>query len=135
MIENQTNADSNNIPTPEIKKPTIVPSVNLLISIDDFKKCELVIGQIKDVQDHTNADKLYVVKVDLGGEERQLVAGIRSFYAKEQLIGRQVIIVKNLQPATIRGVESQGMILAVKDSEGLSLLTPDRKVSLGHRVS
>ena len=133
-MENQINKDSNS-PAAEIKKPTIVPSVNSLISIDDFKKCELVIAQIKDAQDHPNADKLYVLKISLGQEERQLVAGIRAHYTKEELIGRHVVVIKNLQPATIRGVESQGMMLAVKDDKGLSILTPQRDVTLGSRVS
>ena len=105
-----------------------------MVTIDDFKKLEIISVQIKDVQDHPNADKLYLVRVDTGSEERKLVAGIRPFYTKEQLIGRQVIMIRNLEPAVIRGEESQGMILAVSDSEGISLLQPDRKVALGQIV-
>ncbi len=122
-------------PAPEVKQPTPTVPVHPSITIDDFKKCELVIARIKDAQDHPNADKLYVLKVDLGGEERQLVAGIRPYYSKEELIGRHAVVIKNLEPATIRGVESQGMLLAVKDEKGLSILTPQRDVTLGSRVS
>ncbi len=80
------------------------------------------------------ADRLYVIKVDMGTEERQVVAGIRKSYTPEDLIGRRVVVVANLEPATIRGEESQGMILAASDEEGISVLAPDRDVALGSRV-
>lgn len=106
-----------------------------MVSIEDFKKVEMIVVQIKEAKEHPNADKLYVLKVDTGEEERQLVAGIRSAYSTEELIGRRAIIVKNLEPATIRGEESQGMILAVSDENGISILAPERDVALGSRVS
>jgi len=99
-----------------------------MVYIEDFKKLELKVGTIKDVQEHPNADKLFVLKVDLGLEQRQLVAGIRLFYKKEDLIGRQVVIIANLEPAIIRGVESQGMLLAAQDENGISIISPDRFV-------
>jgi methionyl-tRNA synthetase len=112
-----------------------------MASIDDFKKIELRVAQIKEVSDHPNADRLYVMKVSLGvnaeGQplERQLVAGIRAAYPeREKLIGRRVIIVANLDPAVIRGVESQGMILAASDELGASVLSPERDVALGSIV-
>lgn len=105
-----------------------------MISIDDFKNTELIVAQIKEVKDHPNADRLYVLKVDTGCEERQLVAGIRPSYSKEELVGRRVIIVSNLESATIRGEESQGMILAASDENGISVLSPDRDVALGSSV-
>ena len=105
-----------------------------MVTIDDFKKLELVVGQIKEVKEHPNADKLYVIKVDTGLDVRQLVAGIKKSYTPEQLIGRRVIMIKNLQPAVIRGEESQGMILAASDDNGTAILTPDRDVMLGSIV-
>ena len=105
-----------------------------MITIDDFKKCELVVAQIKEVKEHPNADRLYLVKVDTGTEIRQLVAGIRKSYTPEQLINRRVIVVKNLQPAVIRGEESCGMILAATDENGTTLLSVDRDVALGSIV-
>ena len=120
---------------PELKRTAQAAPLSNLVTIDDFKKCELVVAQIKDVQDHPNADKLYVLKVSLGHEERQIVAGIRPYYGKEELLGRQVVVIKNLRPATIRGVESQGMVLAVKDEKGLSVLTPHREAVVGSKVS
>jgi methionyl-tRNA synthetase len=75
-----------------------------------------------------------VLKVDTGQEERQLVAGIRLSYAKEDLNGRQIILVANLEPAVIRGHGSHGMLLAASDDEGISILSPDREVALGSAV-
>jgi len=106
-----------------------------MITIDDFKNTELIIAEIKEAIEHENADRLYVLKVDTGSEVRQLVAGIRGSYTTEELVGRQVIIIANLESATIRGEESQGMVLAVSDSDGIALLRPDRKMPLGSRIS
>jgi len=105
-----------------------------MASIDDFKKLELVVAQIKEVKEHPNADRLYLVTVDTGTEERQLVAGIRESYTKEELEGKKVVIVNNLETATIRGEESQGMILAAANDGGPIILTPQRDVPLGSVV-
>lgn len=105
-----------------------------MINIDDFRKLELKIGEIKEVAEHPNADKLYVVIVDLGDKTKQLVAGIRGSYAKEDLIGKQVVVVDNLEPAMLRGVESQGMLLAASDETGISIISPERKKKLGSIV-
>lgn len=105
-----------------------------MATIEDFRKIELIVARIKEVKEHPNADRLYVIKVDTGKEERQVVAGIRASYPKENLIGRRVILVNNLEPATIRGEESRGMILAASDENGISVLSPDREVVLGSVV-
>jgi len=105
-----------------------------MASIEDFQKLELIIAQIKEVREHPNADRLYVLKVDTGSEERQLVAGIRLTYAPEELVGKRVVMVSNLEPATIRGEESQGMILAASDENGHAILMPDKDVTLGSLV-
>ena len=105
------------------------------ISIEDFKKIELRVGKIIDVQDHPNADKLYILKVDLGGEIRQIVSGIKPWYKKEELLNKKIIIVYNLQPKVFRGVESQGMLLAAEDNNGnISLLTVDKDIKEGSIV-
>lgn len=103
-------------------------------TIEEFKNFQFVVAQIKEVKEHPNADRLYVLKVDNGTEVKQLVAGIRKSYTPEQLIGRRVIIVNNLEPAVIRGEESRGMILAASDENGISVLGPDRDVVLGSIV-
>lgn len=105
-----------------------------MVTIEDFRKMELIVAQIKEVKEHPNADRLYVLKVDTGKDERQLVAGIRLFYAKEQLIGRRIVMVANLEPAIIRGEASHGMVLAASDELGISVLSPDREVALGSVV-
>jgi methionyl-tRNA synthetase len=105
-----------------------------MASIEDFRKLELRIAQIKEVNDHPNADKLLVLIVDLGDRQKQVVAGIKAFYTKEELVGKQVILVDNLDPVILRGVESQGMILAGSDDVMLAVLSPDRKLKLGSIV-
>lgn len=105
-----------------------------MATIDDFRKLELKIARIKEVNDHPNADRLYVLTVDLGDKTKQIVAGIRSFYAKEDLVGKQVVVVDNLEPVVLRGVESQGMLLACQDEEGISIVSPERRVKLGSTV-
>jgi methionyl-tRNA synthetase len=105
-----------------------------MVTIQDFKKLELKIGQIKEVKDHPNADKLYIVIVDLGDKTKQLVAGIKSSYKKEQLLGKQVVVIDNLEPAVLRGVESQGMLLACEDEKGIAIISPERNVKLGSTV-
>ncbi len=105
-----------------------------MITIEDFKKLELVVAQIKEVKEHPNADRLYVIKVDTGKEEKQIVAGIRLHYSKESLIGRKVVVVNNLQPAVIRGEESNGMLLAASDESGMSILALERDVIIGSPI-
>jgi len=105
-----------------------------MVTIDEFRKIELKIGQIKEAEDHPNADKLYVLKVEVAGAVKQLVAGIKRSYNKEALIGRFVVVVDNLEPALLRGVESQGMILCASDENGISMLSPDRPVATGSTV-
>lgn len=105
-----------------------------MATIEEFRKLELKVAKIQDVQEHPDADKLYVIIVDLGDKTKQLVAGIRPSYAKEDLIGKQVVVVDNLEPAVLRGVESQGMILAASDETGIVIISPQREVKLGSIV-
>jgi methionyl-tRNA synthetase len=105
------------------------------ITIDDFARLDLRVGTIRSAEPHPNADRLVVLKIDLGeASERQLVAGIRASYAPEALSGRQVVVVANLAPAKLRGVESQGMILAGSDASGIALVAPERPLAPGSRV-
>jgi methionyl-tRNA synthetase len=105
-----------------------------MVTYEEFRKTELKIGTIKEVQAHPNADKLYVLKVDVGGVIKQLVAGVRLFYGEDVLKEKQVVVVDNLEPAVIRGIESQGMVLAASDATGISILSPDRRVVEGSVV-
>lgn len=102
------------------------------ITIDDFRKVELRVATILGAEPHPNADRLLVLRIDLGGEQRQLVAGIRAHYEPERLAGKQIVVVTNLEPATLRGVESQGMLLAASDADGrLALVCPERPLGAG----
>ena len=105
-----------------------------MITIEEFKKLNMRIARIKEVIDHPGADRLYIVRVVIGEEEREVVAGIKKGYNKEELLGKLVVVVENLEPAIIRGVESKGMILAAQDGETLAVLSPDRPVAPGSLV-
>ena len=84
----------------------------------------LKVAEIIEVKDHPNADKLYVLQINLGTEKRQLVAGIKEFYSKNELKNKKIIVVTNLKHAKLRGIESQGMLLAAEDNKGnVGLLT------------
>src|ERR671922_961872 len=106
-----------------------------MISIDEFRKVELKIATIKSAEPHPNADKLMVLQIDLGAEERQICAGIRSHYTAEELVGRQIVVVANLETAKLRGLDSQGMLLAASDDGRVIILTPEKAVPAGSKVS
>src|SRR4029077_6085352 len=106
-----------------------------MISIDEFRKLELKIATIKSAEPHPNADKLIVLQIDLGSEQRQICAGIRNHYAPEELIGRQIVVVANLETAKLRGLESQGMLLAASDEGRVVILSPEKAVQPGAKVS
>jgi methionyl-tRNA synthetase len=106
-----------------------------MISIDEFRKVELKIATIKSAEPHPNADKLMVLQIDLGTEERQICAGIRSHYTAEELVGRQIVVVANLETAKLRGLDSQGMLLAASDEGRVIILTPEKSVPAGSKVS
>ena len=106
-----------------------------MASYDEFSKLELRVGRILSAEVHPNADRLYCLKVDLGGEIRPLVAGIRQAYPDPAaLAGRLVAVVANLEPAVIRGVESRGMILAADDGSTIAFLSPERPVAPGAKI-
>ena len=106
-----------------------------MISIDEFRKIELRVATIKSAEPHPNADKLMVLQIDLGSEQRQICAGIRNQYAPEELVGRQIVVVANLETAKLRGMDSQGMLLAASDEGRVILLTPEKSVQAGAKVS
>ena len=91
------------------------------------------VGKITKVEDHPSADKLIVMEVDIG-EKRTLVAGLKEYYKKEELVGKKVIILANLAPRKLRGIDSRGMLLAADAGKVISLLTVDRDVEVGSKV-
>lgn len=107
-------------------KPVVKVSKLPEITIDDFAKVEMVIGQVVSCEKHPKADKLLVSQIDIGGEIRQVVSGIASNYKPEQMVGKKVVVVINLKPAMLRGVESQGMILAGSDGKLIEVLEVEK---------
>ncbi|MFP4001384.1 MAG: class I tRNA ligase family protein, partial [Thermoplasmata archaeon] len=91
---------------------------------ESLKKLDLRVGKITKVKEHPNADKLYINRVDIGDEERTLVAGLKPYYDKEEMEGKKIVVVANLEPAKLRGIESEGMMLAAQEGETVSLLQP-----------
>ena len=102
------------------------------IEYSDFEKLDLRVATITEAKAHPNADKLVVLQIKIGEETRQIVAGIKKTYSPEELINKQIIIIVNLKPVTLRGEESNGMLLA---TDGPILLVPDKEVDSGAPIS
>jgi methionyl-tRNA synthetase len=128
-------ADAAPAPAP-VPAPVPAPAAPATITIDDFKKVELKVGKVLECGDHANANKLLVLKVDLGnGDIRQIVSGIKQWYQPADLVGKNVIVVANLNPVVLRGVESRGMILAATSGTEVIVLTPSKDAAPGSKVS
>jgi len=106
-----------------------------IINFDDFEKLDLRIGKIIEAERMEGSDKIIKTIVDLGEEKRQILAGIGKYYSPEDLINKVVTVIVNLSPRKIMELESQGMILAVKDEENLSILTTDKDIKIGSKIS
>ena len=104
------------------------------IKFSDWKKLDIKVSEIKEVKDHPKADKLYILKVVTGVKEIEIVAGIKSNYTKEELVGKKIIVFTNLEHAKLRGVESGGMLLAATNNNEAVLLIPDKDIEVGARV-
>ncbi len=105
------------------------------ITFDEFKRMDLRVAKVKSATLVPGAKKLLRLEIDLGGEERQIVAGIAEHYAPEDLVGKRIVVVANLKPARIRGIESQGMLLAATDGDKVILIVPDKDASPGAKIS
>lgn len=108
-----------------------------LIKYDDFAKLDLRIATVIECKPHPNADKLLVLQIDLGSEKRQICAGLRQHATPESLVGKQIVIVANLEPRTMRGEISQGMLLAATDqpTNKVIVIMPSEPAAPGSRVS
>jgi len=116
--------------------PAVTSSAGNTIQYDDFAKIELKVATIIEAKVHPNADKLLVLQIDLGDEKRQICAGIKTHYTPEQLVGMQIIVVKNLAPRSLRGEISHGMLLAATDGAtgNVVLLAPSVPVGPGSAI-
>jgi tRNA-binding protein len=104
------------------------------ISSDDFSKLDLRVATVLSAREHPNADKLLLLQIDVGEQQKQIIAGIRGHYRPEELTGRQIIVVNNLEEVVLRGEESKGMLLAATDGEDIVLLRPDRECEPGAAI-
>lgn len=108
-----------------------------MVSIEDFSKLDLRVGRIVNVEDIEKARRpMYKLTIDFGSEVgiRTIVAGIKNFYEKEGLINRQIVCIVNLDPKSVAGVESQGMILAAEDEKGIAVLVPEKELANGSKI-
>ncbi len=105
-----------------------------MISFEDFQKIELKIARIIKADKIENSEKLLRFEVDLGDEVRQIVAGIQKSYKPEELIGREIVVVTNLESKTLMGLESQGMLLVASSENGSVFLTPEKEVPPGTNI-
>lgn len=116
---------------PQVGKP--------VVTFDDFAKLDLRIAKVLAVRDHPNADKLIVLDIDLGGQQRQIIAGLKPYCQPDSLVGKTIVVVANLEPRKMRGLESNGMLLAASYGEGdarnVVILTTDSPVPPGATVS
>ncbi len=106
-----------------------------VVSIDEFKRLDLRVGRVVEARQHPNADKLILLQVDVGDEVKQIIAGLRQWYEPESLVGKYVVVVNNLQPVTLRGERSNGMLLAATSDGEVVILTPEKPVKPGSPVS
>ncbi len=104
------------------------------IDFKEWENLDLRVAEVLDVEDHPDADKLYVLKIKINEEERTIVAGIKQNYTKEELIGKKIVVFTNLKPAVLRGVKSEGMLLAASKDSEVVLLTVDRDIDSGARI-
>ncbi|MFQ5905225.1 MAG: methionine--tRNA ligase subunit beta [bacterium] len=104
------------------------------VTIDEFGRMDMRVAHVVEVEKVEGADKLLKMKVDIGGETRQMVAGIAQWYSPEDLKDKDIVVMVNLKPATIRGIESNGMLLAAEEGDKVVLIVPDRKIDPGSKV-
>ena len=105
-----------------------------MIKFEEFQKIELKVGVIEKAEKIEGTEKLVKLEVDTG-EKRTMVAGIAHQYSPKELVGKKIIVVTNLEPRKIKGIESQGMLLAALDEEIISIITPDKEVRPGSKVA
>jgi methionyl-tRNA synthetase len=120
---------------PEDHEPPPKEKEEMLLDFEDFKKLDLRVAHVKSATMVEGAKNLIKLHIDIGDEERQIVAGIAGHYAPETLVGKNIVVIANLKPATIRGVESQGMLLAATDGDDVIIVVPDKDAAAGSRIS
>jgi methionyl-tRNA synthetase len=136
-------SDTPSQPTPPAPSPAPAPAAPApaapqYITIDDFAKVQLRVGKVLECRKHAKADKLLVMKVDVGTEVRQVCAGMAPYYPPEELVGKLIVVCVNLAPRMLRGEESNGMMLAATDAGDpgrVIFLSPEKGVAPGSKIS
>jgi methionyl-tRNA synthetase len=106
------------------------------LKFSEWEKIDLRVGKIIKVENHPNADKLYILEVDLGElGKRKLVAGLKQYYKPEELKNELCVVFVNLEPATLRGIKSEGMILAAVKDDNVKIIQPEGEIELGSRIA
>jgi len=124
------------IEAPKVKskqKPKEVKNKKPMVSFKDWQKLDLRVGKITEVEDVEGSDKLYKIKIDVG-EIKQTAAGLKEYFAPDELMGKKVVFLVNLEPATLRGIKSEGMILAAVKGKNVTLLQPEIDIEIGAKV-
>jgi len=106
-----------------------------VVSFKEFKRLDIRIGTVTEIEKVKGSDKLYKLQVDLGDEMRQIITGLVDYYSEDELLGLQIPVVLNLKPAKIFGQMSYGMLLAAEKDPDLSLLTVDKKIANGAKIT
>jgi methionyl-tRNA synthetase len=127
----QTRGEQKESVKPDKRKEETMPE----ISFEEFSKIDFRVAEVKEAQKVKGADKLMKLRIDLGSEQREIVAGIAQAYSPEEMVGKKIVVAINLKPAKIRGIESKGMLLAATDGEILSLVAVDKDVKKGSKIS
>jgi len=104
------------------------------INFKEWQNLDFRVAEVLEVEDHPDADKLYVLKIRIGEDERTIVAGVKKHYTKEELVGKKIVVLANLEPAVLRGVKSEGMLLAASGKDSVVLLSVDKDIESGSKI-
>ena len=104
------------------------------INFKEWQNLDFRVAEVLEVEDHPDADKLYVLKIRIGEDERTIVAGVKKHYTKEELVGKKIVVLANLEPAVLRGVKSEGMLLAASGKDSVVLLSVDKDIESGSNI-
>ena len=105
------------------------------MTYDDFAKLQFQVGEIIDCKEVPKSKKLLCSQVKIGSEVRQILSGIKQYYSAEEMVGKKVMVITNLKPATLAGMQSEGMLLCAEDAEGnLALMTPEKPMPAGAEI-
>lgn len=133
-MESASGAAPAPVSPPDAAAPAVAAARPPVVNYDHFAQLDLRVAQIVEAREHPNANKLLLLKIRVGEVEKQIVAGIRGHYEPADLVGRRIVVVNNLEPAMIRGEESNGMLLAASDGTSVVLVQPEREIPSGSRV-